>query len=317
PWTNAEFEQLKGRIWRQGQTSQKVEVVIPVTFADVAGERWSYCTSKLRRLRYKKSIADAAVDGAVPEGNLRTPAQAQRDLMAWLERLAEGESEPIIRQVIRVPLSDEPVENARRLARYGDFSAMNNRWNGSKSGTLADRLATDPEEWSNYHTLYREARRTWTVVPYQEVARWLGKMEGLTVADFGCGEALLAAEAGDRHVIHSLDHVAINDSVLAGDMAHTPLDDEAVGVAVFSLSLMGANFSDYLREAHRVLALDGRLVIWEASSRFDDAKRFGQDLRKLGFGVFLVEERGRFTHIEAMKLDVVPEEGFQLRFRGL
>ena len=34
----------------------------------VKGERWSYCESKLHRLEYKKSIADAAVDGVVPGG---------------------------------------------------------------------------------------------------------------------------------------------------------------------------------------------------------------------------------------------------------
>lgn len=63
PWTHAEFEQLKGRIFRQGQHAEKVTVVIPVTYADVNGERWSWCESKLRRLHFKKSIADAAVDG--------------------------------------------------------------------------------------------------------------------------------------------------------------------------------------------------------------------------------------------------------------
>jgi len=316
PWTNAEFEQLKGRIWRQGQASREVEVVIPVTHADVRGERWSYCESKLRRLRYKKSIADAAVDGVVPEGNLRTPAQAQRDLMAWLERLASGATEEVVRRKITVPLSDEPVAVAARLTRYGDFSAMNNRWNSSRSTTLADRLAEDPEEWAHYHTLYREARKSWSVVPYKEVARWLGPREGKVVGDFGCGEALLAAELGERHVVHSFDHVAINDGVVACDMARTPLDDESLDVAVFSLSLMGANFTDYLREAHRALKLDGILHVWEATSRFDDAGRFARDLRRLGFAGVSHEEVGRFTHIRASKeRRDVPEPEFVVRFR--
>src|SRR5205085_4399171 len=61
PWTNAEYEQLVGRLYRQGSRFDRVRVVIPVTFATVNGERWSYCESKLHRLEYKKSIADAAV----------------------------------------------------------------------------------------------------------------------------------------------------------------------------------------------------------------------------------------------------------------
>ena len=83
------------------------------------------------------------------------------------------------------------------------------------------------------------------MVPFQEVIAWAKRREGYVIGDFGCGEALLAAAIGDRHVVHSFDHVAINDRVLAGDMAHTPLENESLDVAVFSLSLMGANFTDY------------------------------------------------------------------------
>ena len=46
--------------------------------------------------------------------------------------------------------------------------------------------------------------------------------------------------------MHSFDHIAIDDRVVVTDMVHVPLD-----VAIFSLSLMGSNFTDYVREAHR------------------------------------------------------------------
>lgn len=38
-------------------------------------------------------------------------------------------------------------------------------------------------------------------------------------------------------------------------MAHVPLEDASVNVAVFCLSLMGTNLRDYLLEAHRVLKI--------------------------------------------------------------
>ena len=53
-------------------------------------------------------------------------------------------------------------------------------------------------------------------------------------------------------------------------MAHTPLEDESLDVALFSLSLMGSNLGDYLREAHRCLRLDGHLHVYEATSRLRD-----------------------------------------------
>ena len=94
PWTAAQYDQVKGRVYRQGQ-GRDVTVVLPLTFATVGGERWSWCESKLQRLEFKRSIADAAVDGVVPLGHLRSPQQALKDQLGWLKRLDEGAVETI------------------------------------------------------------------------------------------------------------------------------------------------------------------------------------------------------------------------------
>ena len=247
----------------------------------VNGQRWSWCESKMQRLAFKKSIADAAVDGVVPEGHLRSPAQAYQDVMAWLERLEAGEVEVITRPRIVVPLPDtDPTDVKRRRRRYGDFSTMNRTWNQTRSEATHARLQANPEEWAQYHTLYREARKDWAVVPYEEMIRWCRQRSGYVIGDFGCGEAKLAEAVADRHTVHSFDHVAVNDNVVACDMAHVPLDDETLDVAIFSLSLMGANFADYIREAHRTLKLDGQLHIIEATARFTDRNGFAKTLRR-------------------------------------
>ena len=126
---------------------------------------------------------------------------------------------------------------------------------------------------------------------------------GYVIGDFGCGEATLAEAVCDRHTVHSFDHVAVNDNVIACDMAHVPLDDETLDVAVFSLSLMGANFTNYLREAHRTPKLDGQLHILEATARFTDRDGFARGLARLGFAIVSVEEKWKFTHITAIKTE--------------
>lgn len=316
PWTNAEYEQLVGRLFRQGSRFNKVDVIIPVTFAMVNGQRWSYCESKLHRLQYKKSIADAAVDGVVPEGNLRTPAQAQQDVMDWLARLETGAMSEVARAVIKIPLDGTPADVERRVQRYGDFSKMNNRWYATDSVKTHDRLANNPEEWAHYHTLYRQLRETWPVVPFKEELRWLSERDGYVVGDFGCGEALIAAEAGDKHTIHSFDHVAIDKRVIACDIAHVPLEDDTLDLAIFCLSLMGSNFTDYIREAHRCLHIDGHLHIWEAASYFDDVKKFAARLAKLGFDVTTPSIEGAFVRIHAFKNAKKPDAKLVLPFRG-
>jgi ubiquinone/menaquinone biosynthesis C-methylase UbiE len=126
--------------------------------------------------------------------------------------------------------------------------------------------------------------------------------------------AKLAEAVSDRHTVHSFDHVAVNDDVVACDMAHVPLDDETLDVAIFSLSLMGANFTDYIREAHRTLKLDGQLHIIEATERFTNRNQFAKALEGLGFAVVSVEDKWEFTHVRALKTEPALSEWIELRF---
>ena len=162
-------------------------------------------------------------------------------------------------------------------------------------------LQENSQEWAHYPTLYQESRKDWAVIPYEEMIRWCQQRSDYTIGDFGCGEAKLAEAVSDRHTVYSFDHIAINNNAIACDMAHVPLDDETLDVAIFSLSLMGSNFTDYLREAYRTLKLDGQLHIIESTSRFSDPGQFRTDLEALGFTVISIQDMWKFTHIRAIK----------------
>jgi ribosomal RNA-processing protein 8 len=103
----------------------------------------------------------------------------------------------------------------------------------------------------------------------------------------GCGEARLAASL--PNTTHSFDLIAANSTVTACDIAHVPLADESVDVVVFCLSLMGTNVLDFLREANRILRLNGTLKVAEVRSRFEGEgnalQSFLQRLKQLGFHV--------------------------------
>jgi SAM-dependent methyltransferase len=297
PWTHAEFEQLIGRFYRQGQLRDFVDVFVPLTFATINGEKWAWCESRWKRIQFKKSISDAAVDGVIPEGHLRTPGQAYKDAMLWLERLDRGELYEIERRPISIALSEEITPLAHR--RFGDLSQMNYRINHDTSFQTHERFLKNPEEWEHYHAIYREDRQNWPVVPYQEALNWFKARPHMVVGDFGCGEAFLAAELENK--VFSFDHIAINENVTACDMTHVPLDDLSLDAAVFSLSLMGSNFLDYLKEAHRCLKLDGHLWIAEPTSRIKEIHSFKELLFRLGFDVLRIDEKWKFTFIKAIK----------------
>jgi hypothetical protein len=319
PWTHAAYEQILGRVYRQGMKADTVRVVIPVTHAHVGGEDWSWCESKLNRLRWKKSIADAAVDGKVPEGHLRTSQQAYSDVMSWLSRLDEGNLATVTRRPVVTLLDEATVaEQAKRRGAYSEFSGLNNRWNRSHSERTNRRLTEHPEEWAEYHAQYREARKGWAVVPFEDFLRWAEARTAYTIGDFGCGEALVSKALAGRHTVHSFDHVAIDGSVVACDMSRTPLEDGALDVALFSLSLMGSNVTDYLFEAWRVLKLDGHLHVYEATSRFGEEggrEAFVDGLGRLGFDIVRVEDRSKFTYVHAIKSGRRPQRDVVVAFR--
>lgn len=86
PWTAVEYRQLCGRLYRQGQ-AHDVDLIIPKTYAVVSGNEWSWCQARLDRIRFKQTLADAVVDGIIPEDKLRSPNQVYQDVMQWIHRL--------------------------------------------------------------------------------------------------------------------------------------------------------------------------------------------------------------------------------------
>jgi ribosomal RNA-processing protein 8 len=86
-------------------------------------------------------------------------------------------------------------------------------------------------------------------------------------------------------------------------MTHTPLEDATLDVAVFSLSLMGLNYGDYLKEAYRSLKFGGLLKIAEPISRWVEKR--SELLSKITEAGFLlvgdVVESNQFLYINAIK----------------
>ena len=133
-------------------------------------------------------------------------------------------------------------------------------------------------------------------MPYVELSKLIEKgSKNLVVADFGCGEDLLGQRLRRKgFTVHSFDHVAVNDHVTALDVGEgVPLDEAEIDVAVFSLSLMGNNNGDYIREAARVLAFDGRLHIVETASRLAKIDDLEARFRRLGFDLSKAENIGQ------------------------
>ena len=298
PWTHALYQQIVGRVVRTGMINDKV--TIHHIIASIGG--YEYDKMKLNRLKFKRTLADCAVDGLLPERNLVSASQASREAIRWLERLERGEISCVTRKDLdRILL---PVEIKKRQTKYGDFTKQNQKINTEKSITTHQRMLKNSEEWHEYHRNYREERKDWSVIPYEEwIKRIKKKSERLIVADFGCGEAKIAEAVGSR-VKYSLDHVAINANVISCDMSNISehIKDNEIDIAIFSLSLMGKNWIDYLKEAKRCLAEGQFLFISETTKSLSKRlENLRDEIEKLGFEIYDDKEMGAFTFIEARK----------------
>lgn len=302
PWTAAEWVQLLGRIDRDGQ-EKNIEVIFIKTRALVDGEEYSWCQSRFNLISGKRDLASCTVDGRIPPAHFLTRERVTEGLYAWLERLSKGEVRTIERKEIQIPLDGTPVEKSQRLKRYGDFSTLNSAWNRSSSEATHFRLKENPEEWEQYHTLFREARAKWGFIPNEVIIEDLkSRRAGRVIGDFGCGEADLARQLSGKHTVHSFDHIAINDAVTACDMIQVPLEDRSLDVAVFCLSLMGSNSGRYLQEGHRTLDVGGQLIT-VVPKRHAERVNLRNQLYSLGFDVSSYEPRGGFVFVRATRAD--------------
>lgn len=110
----------------------------------------------------------------------------------------------------------------------------------------------------------------------------------LTIADMGCGEALLAKhfkEAGAKTTVHSFDLVDSNELITKASIDNVPLVDNTCDLVVFCLSLMPTNLRDCIIEANRIMKKKGVLYIAEVVSRFEENnfKIFTNSMEQFGF----------------------------------
>ena len=302
PWTDSEYTQLKGRIYRQGSHFDEVDIIIPQVFIQLEDIEWSWDMQRINLIRNKKTLADAAIDGVIPSKKLPSLntlfMKSQEALIEWRNRINEGKVFKIDRNNLTFPLKPEIIKQLS--SRLGEFSEINKIWSISNSSTTNKKLKDNPEDWYYYHTLYSEKRKTWNEIPYVEIGKKITRKE-VIVADLGCGEDLLRKEIPENKVL-SFDHVGINENVVACDISKIPLENESVDITVFSLSLMGTNYKEYLKEALRILKSMGIIIIAEPIIKWENKEEELENiLIETGFNKPTIKKTKHFIYLTSMK----------------
>lgn len=305
PWTNAEFKQLIGRIHRQGMKFDHIDVYIPQVVINNTTINWSWDQQRFDLIESKRTLADCVIDGVIPTDK-KFPKretlykQSIEALNTWQNRIKSDNT-------IEESINDVDTEILKCDTEYKKsfISSFNNRGAITNHSKFNEYITHNPEKFFEYHKLRREAMNTWNEIPYEYIATKI-KNKNRIVADFGCGENKLKTIIKNK--VYSFDHISIDDSVIACDMANTPLENESIDIAVFSLALWGPDFEDYFKEAYRVLNYDGTIYVAEPTNKYteDQKNQLISILTKNGFKIVLnnnsfYENRGKFFYITAIK----------------
>lgn len=160
-----------------------------------------------------------------------------------------------------------------------------------------EMIKNDKALFDIYHEGFREQVTRWPLVPVDVFIKMLKyplrsllirrKLPKQEVGDFGCGDAKICKECPNQNV-HSFDLVSRQPCVIACDIAHVPLSDASLDIAIFCLALMGTNWSEFILESNRCLKPSGQLWIAEVRSRFESESVGGEEgfvksIEKLGF----------------------------------
>ncbi|KAF3693167.1 Ribosomal RNA-processing protein 8 [Channa argus] len=205
---------------------------------------------------------------------------------------------------------EQRLESAR-------FRYINEVLYSTDSGEARSMFRQDPQAFWIYHRGYTAQVQRWPANPVDAIISYIQqKPSTLVVADFGCGDCKIARSVKNK--VHSFDLAAACELVTVCDMASVPLNDKSVDIAVFCLSLMGTNLTDFISEANRVLKIGGVLKIAEVASRFDNVRGFITTLATLGFKMVSKDtENTHFYAFEFVKTGNSPENvktfGLQLK----
>ena len=168
------------------------------------------------------------------------------------------------------------VENTKKRKReLSTLSEYHKRFKSMSSANLHNEFQDEPDLFKTYHQV---ADMNWSTfktedVPVQQAANIVNKFytqvgRNLNITDFGAGTGKLKELIDPIHTLTGFDHVSTCDWIVAKDMRETGLADCSQDICVFSMSLWGSNWEDYITEASRVLKVNGYIIVINKSRKW-------------------------------------------------
>mmetsp|Transcript_8145 Transcript_8145/g.16037 ORF Transcript_8145/g.16037 Transcript_8145/m.16037 type:complete len:224 (+) Transcript_8145:6188-6859(+) len=204
-------------------------------------------------------------------------------------------------------MSRKKKTNWTQRLNSGKFRYLNELLYTTDSQSAASLMSEDPELFTDYHQGFSQQVSLWPENPVDSIlqrVKELKRDETTKVADLGCGEGKIGSVLSEipKYKTYSYDLVALSPHITVADIAHLPLRDKSVHIAILCLALMGTNHVDFVSEAHRILKSRGTLLVAEVTSRVGEEEAFLKGMRQLGFKNISSRSNGYFNLYEFNKV---------------
>jgi ribosomal RNA-processing protein 8 len=219
-----------------------------------------------------KRIHEDELESIRAEKEQRSASKQQRQAATSRKRHAAGDMDSVRDR------SQMLAEKSRSRLAFSRFRSMNEFLYTHTTGEAVNFM--DEQCFQMYHAAYSEIADKWPIRPIDHICNRMRSLfknrgKGKVFADMGCGSKPLIADAFPNATVHSYDLISKDDRITQADVTNVPLGDGVCDCVVFSLSLMGSNIAEQVKEGSRILKENGILIIAEVTSRFK-----GQDKNK-------------------------------------
>ena len=186
----------------------------------------------------------------------------------------------------------ESSSNPKRVITDSPYKITGRLWSTQKSTTTHEKLQSNPAEWHAYHAardISFQGYADQSQIPRNRIIIHLAnkRKHRLRILDLGCGRNNIAQhfaqnDKDHKFQIQGYDHVVEEGSgARVGNIADLSAQEEdySVNICIYSQSLMGSDWCEYLKEGHRMLGYNGEFIISEHIKMLDDVRA---ELGRLG-----------------------------------
>jgi hypothetical protein len=178
------------------------------------------------------------------------------------------------------PEKQKESDNNKQKRTLSEYQELSKKMTTQKSETTKKMFKTMPELWHQYHDNRDFSFKGYDKqdeIPVNKIITYLEAKANkkLKILDLGCGRNLIKKhfENNKNLEIIGYDHISYNNSV-ACDISKLPDNDESINICIYSQSLMGTNWKEYIDEGFRVLIYNGEMIISESIERFETIKNY-------------------------------------------